>query len=175
MERAAPELLDACKLAVRNTERAIGDPTMFLPIRYAAQAAVAKAEAPDAGETTPATPPAPEPFEGNAPDKSDLLAAAEEVMHCIETMDDPKGHLIDTDDNPGERLRKVIARHRLYEARPEVREWLDDTGVRVRKVLIAQFGSFPPFTLHVGDSNLEARPESIGNDANGGVGKMEAT
>ncbi len=37
-------LLMACELAVKNTERAIGDPLMFLPIRYAAEAAIAQAK-----------------------------------------------------------------------------------------------------------------------------------
>ncbi len=38
------DLLAACELAVKNTERAIGDPAMFLPIRFACQAAVGKAK-----------------------------------------------------------------------------------------------------------------------------------
>ncbi len=41
---AAPDLLAACELAVKNAERAIGDPAMFLPIRFACQAAVGKAK-----------------------------------------------------------------------------------------------------------------------------------
>ena len=38
-------LLAACELAVKNTERAMGDPIMFLPIRIAALAAIAQAKA----------------------------------------------------------------------------------------------------------------------------------